>query len=68
MREVIGRWKDRRVPGGITDHVEIVRSDGADVVVQLSTEPDPRGASTALHSKLPLSRQEMIAFVTSQGW
>lgn len=65
---VIGTWRDPQAPGGMTYQVEAVRPDGADILLHLSTERDPKGESAVTASHLPLTLDEMIAFVTSDQW
>ncbi len=64
----VGTWRDAQVPDGVTYHVEVVRPDGADVSMHLSTERDPKGQSTVTASHVPLTIAQMIGFVTSYRW
>lgn len=64
----IGSWHDKQVPGGLTYQVEMVRPDGADVLMHLSTEHDPKGESAVTASHLPLTVKQMVDFVTSPSW
>lgn len=64
----IGSWHDQQAPGGVTYQVEMVRPDGADVLMHLSTEHDPKGESAVTASHLPLTVKQMVDFVTSPSW
>lgn len=64
----IGTWHDPSVPGGITYQVELVRPDGADILLHLSTEHNPKGGSTVIASHTPLTVDQMTDFVTSDRW
>jgi hypothetical protein len=64
----IGTWHDPSVPGGITYQVELVRPDGADIQLHLSTEHNPKGQSTVTASHTPLTVDQMTNFVTSDRW
>ena len=64
----IGTWHDPSVPGGITYQVELVRPDGADIQLHLSTEHNPKGQSTVTASHTPLTVDQMTDFVTSDRW
>ncbi len=64
----IGTWHDPSVPGGITYQVELVRPDGADILLHLSTEHNPKGRSTVTASHTPLTVDQMTDFVTSDRW
>jgi hypothetical protein len=64
----IATWHDPAVPGGVTYQVELVRSDGADILLHVSNERDPKGESTVTASRAPLTINQMIDFVTSDRW
>jgi hypothetical protein len=64
----IGTWHDPSVPDGITYQVELVRPDGADILLHLSTEHNPKGGSTVTASHTPLTVDQMTDFVTSDRW
>lgn len=64
----VGSWRDDKVPGGITYQVEMVRADGADILLHLSTEQDPKGQSAVTASQLPLTLAQMTDFVSSDRW
>lgn len=63
-----GRWTDPSVPGGVTYQVELVRRDGADILIHLSTEADPKGQSSVTSSQMPLTIAQLSAFVSSDRW
>lgn len=63
-----GRWTDPSVPGGVTYQVELVRPDGADILIHLSTEADPKGQSSVTSSQMPLTVAQLTAFVSSDRW
>ena len=64
----VGSWHDPHVPGGVTYQIELVRRDGADILMHLSTESDPKGMSTVTTSQLPLTTKQLTDFVTSTQW
>lgn len=64
----VSSWQDTSTPGGVTYQVELVRSDGADILVHLSTQRDPKGLSTVTSTELPLTVDQLIAFVRSDRW
>lgn len=64
----VGSWQDASTPGGVTYQVELVRNDGADILIHLSTQRDPKGQSTVTSTELPLTVDQLIAFVTSDRW
>jgi hypothetical protein len=64
----ISHWSDPSVPGGVTYQVELVRPDGADILLHLSTENHPKGQGTVTASRLPLTVAQMTDFVTSTRW
>jgi hypothetical protein len=64
----VEHWQDPSVPGGVTYQVELVRPDGADILMHLSTERDPKGGGPVLSSQLPLSVGQMTDFVSSDQW
>ncbi len=64
----IGSWHDPTVPGGITYQVEVVRPDGADILMHLSTEHDPKGQSAVTAARLPLTVAQLTDLVTSDRW
>lgn len=64
----VGLWQDPQLPGGVTMTVELVRPDGADILVHLSTEDDSKGRGPLLGTRLPLTVAQLTAFVTSDRW
>lgn len=64
----VGSWHDASTPGGVTYQVELVRKDGADILIHLSTQRDPKGQSTVTSTELPLTVDQLIAFVSSDRW
>ncbi|MGI8679036.1 MAG: hypothetical protein ACR2LX_10185 [Jatrophihabitans sp.] len=64
----VGMWRDSQAVDGFTYQIEVVRPDGADVLLHLSTEVDPKGMSNVTADRLPLTEQQMIDFVTSKRW
>jgi hypothetical protein len=64
----IGTWHDSNLPGGITYQVELVRPDGAEILIHLSTMRDPKGAGPVTASRVPLTIDQLTAFVTSDRW
>ena len=61
-------WHDSSVPGGVTSQVEVIHPDGADVLMHLSTESDPKGQSPVSTSQMPLTLDQMAAFAGSDRW
>jgi hypothetical protein len=61
-------WADGSVPGGVTYQVEVVRPDGADVLMHLSTETNPKGESSVSSSQVPLTLAQMTTFAASDRW
>lgn len=64
----VGHWSDSSVPGGITYEVTAVRPDGANISILLSTESDPKGQNKVTSPTVPLTVDQLIAFVTSDQW
>ena len=64
----VGTWQDPAVPGGVTYQVELVRPDGADILIHLSIESEPKGRGTVTTSQMPLTTQQLTGFVTSKQW
>lgn len=56
------------IGGGVTYEMNYVRADGADILLHLSTESDPKGESPITTTVIPLSQDQMISFVTSDQW
>lgn len=54
--------------GGVTYEMNYVHADGADILLHLSTESDPKGESPITTTVIPLSQDQMISFVTSDQW
>ncbi len=64
----VGTWLDRSVPGGSTYEVDAVHPDGTEILMILSTEADPKGESTVTSPVVPLTSDQLVAFVTSTLW
>ncbi|WP_163513645.1 hypothetical protein [Fodinicola acaciae] len=64
----ISTWRDPHVPGGLTTKIELVRADLADINMHLSTEADPKGSSARVGTTLPLTVEQLTAFVSSHRW
>ena len=55
-------------PGGITHMVDLVRTDGVELLMHVSNQRDPKGDSEILSPKPPLDTDQMIKMVTSTEW
>lgn len=54
--------------GGVTYQADLVTPDGVEVLMHVSNERDPKGASTLLAPNPPLTRDQLKAIVTSDQW
>ena len=64
----VGREPLQDSPDGVTYEVDLIRIDGAELVMHLSNERDPKGDSTVLSAHPPLTTEQMTALVTSDRW
>lgn len=64
----VGLSHDQSAPGGITYEVHLVRPDGANILLHLSNESDPKGQSTVLTDHTPLTITQMTDLVASDQW
>jgi hypothetical protein len=64
----VGTWNDPAGPGGVIHQVELVRPDGADILIDLSPQDETNGRGAATTSQLPLTTQQLTALVTSTQW
>ena len=62
----IGR--SRVIGGGMTYEADLIRADGVEFLMHVSNERDPKGESTVLANRPPLTQAQMKAIVTSGRW
>ena len=54
--------------GGSTQMVDLVRKDGVEFLMHVSNQRDPKGPSTILSPRPPLTTDQMVKIVTSEQW
>ncbi len=64
----IGQTALEGSPNGVTYQVNLVRADGVTLLMHVSNERDPKGASEVLAPQPPLTVDRMVAILKSDGW
>ncbi|HJQ44445.1 MAG TPA: hypothetical protein VJ831_15255 [Jatrophihabitantaceae bacterium] len=64
----VGREPLQGAPDAVTYQVDLIRGDGVEFLMHVSNERDPKGASSVLAPKPPLTTDQMVSIVTSDRW
>jgi hypothetical protein len=55
-------------PNGVTYQANLIRPDGVAILMHVSNERSPKGASEVLAPRPPLTVDQLVAIVTSDRW
>ncbi|HEV8558433.1 MAG TPA: hypothetical protein VGR06_18840 [Actinophytocola sp.] len=62
---IIGREPLEGAPGSVSYMAELLRADGVDLILYVSNQRSPKGASQKLAAQPPLTTDQLAAIITS---
>lgn len=64
----IGHEPLEGAPNGVTYQADLIRADGVEILMHVSNARDPKGESSVLAARPPLTADQLTAIITSERW